>query len=319
MAEVQEQTFDERMIQRLEAEMQDSSEEPVEQEAPIDGIPPDAMESEDEADGALSASETDEESEDTEEGTPEEETEEVTEWEKRYKDAQSELTKYQQAKEQDALEHSNALAEVMQARYALDDRIKQQEQQGQFLVQMMSGNAEQYRNINWSQVPPDQLPQLQQAAQNAFMQEQSVKNAFAQQQEQAKQVQEEALRREATIARQRLTRTIPDFDNTYPEMAKYAKSRGVDINRFNEIVDPALMEMIYDSMQMRTSSQTVEVEKPKQARPPKSRLAPSQPRGLDGKYKKAEEAYRKTTDPRQRAVSWEDKTKLRLAQEKKGR
>ena len=134
MAEEQAQSFEERTIQRLEQELSkpESDGSTVEQEDTDEGIPSEAAESEDEAEGALSDSETDEESEDTDDGTPDEESDDVTDWETRYKDAQSELTKYQQGREQDANEHAEAMAEVIETRYALQDRIKEQEQQGSF-------------------------------------------------------------------------------------------------------------------------------------------------------------------------------------------
>lgn len=304
------ETFDARMIERLENEIGGGG-GAVEEEAPVEGLPPESMESE-AVDMADSQPEL--EAEDTEDGIPEDENEEhLTEWEKRYRDAQSELTKYQQTKEQDAREHAEAMEEVIRARYTLEDTLKNQQQQGEYLVQMATANADQYRNINWSQVPPDQLPVLQQQAQQAFLQEQQFKNTLAQRQSEAQAAREEALRREALIARQRLVRTIPDFDSAYPQMAKYAAERGLSPSKFGEITDPALMEMIHDSMRMRKAP--VEVEKKTKAKLPKSRLSPDRARGTDGKFKKAERDFREAKDSRSRADAWQRKAELRLSKE----
>jgi hypothetical protein len=310
------EAFVQRTIDRLEAELGGkASAAPVEEEALIEA-PPETAESEDEADGALSADETEDDLEALDEA-PEGEEAEVVDWEKRYNDQQSELGRYQEERESSETEHSTAMAEILRARYDLEDRMSEQDQQGKFLVQMTTASADRFRNINWANVPPDQLPALQQQAQQAMMQEQQVTNAYNQQVKRATDIKEQATGREAVIARQRLTRTIPDFDNVYPEMAKYAAGRGMDRDQFNQIVDPAVMEMIYDSMTLRNAPDTITTKKQPKARPPTGRVTQTSSRGLDGKFKKAEEAFRKTTDPKQRKIAWEEKTKLRLAKEQR--
>jgi len=87
---------------------------------------------------------------------------------------------------------------------------------------------------------------------------------------------------------------------------------------FQEIVDPGLIKIIHKAMQLSAEPDTIKTHKRKQPKSPRAKATQSQPRTTDGRYKKADAAYRKEKDPKRRAVLWEERAQLRMAQEKRG-
>ena len=99
-------------------------------------------------------------------------------WEQRYKDLQSEYTKLTQNREEFESEMAQQLTEVKRREFELDDVLQESRQHAELLVNAMKGQANQYRTMNWSAIPADQLPQYKQAAEQAFAQEQQVTQAL---------------------------------------------------------------------------------------------------------------------------------------------
>ena len=319
-----ESTFDTRMQERLQAEYGEVVEapkgeaEPVEDSALDTETPENTAESEDEADGALSVDETEEEDSALDDETPDDDDAEVVNWELRYNDQQSELTKLQMSRKDDESEHASAMASNLSVQHELEDLMEKQEQQGRFLAEAMTANANQFRNIDWSRVPQDQVQAVQQKAHQAFAQEQQVQGAYNQMLETQNAERDKGMKRQAAIARQRLTRSIPDFDKAYPEIGSYAVSRGMNADAFNKITDPALIEMINDSMSLHNAPETVKPKNQPRAKAPKSRITPDKPRNAQGKLRKADEAFRNERNPKARLTKWEARKQQQLDMERKG-
>ena len=133
-----------------------------------------------------------------------------------------------QSREEFESEMTDNLMATKRMQFELEDTLGTAARDAQLLSQALTGNAERFRTIDWSQVPADQVGALQQQAQAAFTQEAQAKQALekitTQQQEQWKL----RVEREAEITRTRLRRTIPNWSNElYGELGKYAESRGL--------------------------------------------------------------------------------------------
>lgn len=327
MAEVQEEKgFQERLIERLESEYSERREptsvgKPAEQTDLDTETPELEAESEDEADGALSADETDEdESSDLDDEIPEEDdSEEVTDWEVRYKEVQAELSRATERKAEREAKVKKVAEEFTRGKFEFEDASTQARQAFEFILNSATAEANQARQINLAQVPPDQVAAAQNWMQQALAKEQQVKQGYSQFAEHIKAEQAKQTQREAVVARSILEDEIPDFDNAYPAILKHMVDLGMDQERAAQTIDVATIRAYYNSMKLNEAPNTVEVKKETKARAPKSRLSQSQPRGIDGKYKKVDEAYRNTTDKRQRAALWEERQKLKLTAEGKRR
>ena len=316
----EDQTWEQRTAERLQAEM-DSNKAPsgpvaVEEETSQE-IPLETAESEDEVDGALSDSDTDEEgATDLETETPDDDNAEViTDWESRYKEVQAELGRATDHKAERDAEVAEMTEEYTRGRFEFEDATAQAKQAYDYVMQAATQKANQARQINFAQVPPDQVAQAQQWVQQAMAEEQQVKTAYDQFTQHITAEKDKQLQREVVVARKSLQRQIPDFDTNYPEIMKHMVELGMSQREASETINPATIRAYYNSMQLSKAPATVEIEKQPKARLPKSRIAQSQSRGLDGKFKKADEAFRSTTDPSKRRDAWEARTRLRLEKE----
>ena len=70
-------------------------------------------------------------------------------------------------------------------------------------------------------------------------------------------------------------------------------------------------------MNMSATPDIIETTKQNKAKAPKSRSTQDQPKSLDGKYKKVDQAFKKSRNPKERAALWEERAKMRLAKEKR--
>ena len=317
----EELSFVERTAQRLEAEYS-GKDKPVEA-SDVEDTPDLTAESEVSEDDALTTDGTDEDESDLDE-TPEEDEPEHTDWEKRYKDSQIDIQESREAASEagDELsriraEESDTYAQMTSARYELDDRTKESEQVAQYWANMAQTEVQRARSINFAQVPPEQVAQAQQWQQQAEIKHQQMQQALKHTIEQGTKLREDSLSREAAISRARLTREIPDFDTVYPDIGKFAVDQGVDPQVFKDIIDPGLIRLLNRAMNMSATPDIVETTKQTKAKAPKSRSTQDQPRSQDGKYKKADAAFKKSRNPKERAVLWEERARLRLAKEKR--
>ncbi len=325
MADEQELSFVERTAQRLEAEYSGGApkgNQPVEA-SDLEETPDLTAESEVSEDDALTTDGTEEEESDLDE-TPEEEESEHTDWEKRYKDSQIDIQESREAASEagDELsrvraEESDTYAQMTSARFELEDRTKESEQIAQYWASKAQADVQRARSINFANVPPEQVAQAQQWQQQAEINYQQTMQSLNHTVEQGKKLRDESLSREAAVSRARLTRDIPDFDTVYPDIGKFAVDQGVNPQVFKDIVDPGLIRLINRAMNLSATPDIIETTKQTKAKAPKSRSTQDQPRSLDGKYKKVDQAFKKSRNPKERAALWEERANLRLAKERK--
>lgn len=236
-------------------------------------------------------------------------------WEQRYKDLQSEYTKLTQNREEFESEMAQQLTEVKRREFELDDVLQESRQHAELLVNAMKGQANQYRTMNWSAIPADQLPQYKQAAEQAFAQEQQVTQALdaikGRQQEAFKQQVE----REAALSLTRLRKTIPGWNNeVYGNLREYSQKRGLDPQLFDAITNPAVIEMIHDSYAYRSANSKAKTVSKRKSQKISTANSPGRVRDARGKFASAQQAFNET--PNQRGAFAKMK-QAQLAMEKK--
>ena len=232
--------------------------EPVGESDAEDGAPDESMESEAGADGALAVDETEEQESDAE-GAPDELEPEGVDWEKRYKDTQADNESAREEARAARTELAEGMRDITDARLTLQESLDNAEQTAQFWANQAQQELQQLNAVNVSQLSQEQYAQWQQLKLQATQKAQYMNNALAQTQDQAKAEKNKAIQREAKIAREYLVRTIPDFDNVYPEIQKHAIStRGINPKVVRDITDPALILMIHEDMQARSQPDAVE-------------------------------------------------------------
>ena len=287
-----------------ERDGQSESERPREVADPADRVPVDQGESVDEQnddDQALLASEEDVDTEDEyeeeldsenpSEADPDEDTETV-DWEKRYKDTQAALSEATRNRKEIETGLASEEAETLKHRFELEDGMKEVRQRAEFWLNTMTGNANQYRNINWSAVDPSKVQGLQQQAQQALGMEQQAQNAYQQHVQQQNEQMQQVRSRDAQIANMRLRRTIPDWGNEkLGELREYASSRGYDPKLFSEITSAPLIEMIEESFRLNNPSQKVERTAKKRTKGRPNRQAKRVDKSKRGDVKRANDAF----------------------------
>lgn len=257
---------------------------------------------------------------DPEDGAPDEDSElddpeENHDWRKRYSDLRAEHTRLTQERGEIASEHAEAMGETLRLKFELEDRFEEAVGRAEYFASVMSGNASQYRNINWAQVPAEQLPQLQAQAQQALAMEQQAVAAWNEVKRRKDETLTHVKQREAAIAKVRLKRTIPNWGNeTYAQLRQHAVESGMDVKEFNSITNPVLIEALHAQMVMRGAGNTVQKFDKRKAKPPRGRGGSDarQPRDVKGRYD------RMTVTPNQRG-SFAAKAAERLRLERQGR
>lgn len=301
----EEQSFQEKKLASLSAERgsQPEAERPQERADP-ERVPVDQGESVDEQnddDQALLANDDDVDTEDeTEEeldseNPSEDDTDEDTEtvdWEKRYKDTQAALSEVTQNRKDIEQGLATEEAETLKYRFELEDVQKEARQRAEFWLQTMTGNANQYRNIDWSRVDPANVQNVQQQARQAMAMEQQAQQAYQQHMHQQDEQVQQVRSRDAQIANMRLRRTIPNWGNEkLGELREYASSRGYDPKLFSEITSAPLIEMIEESYRLNNPSQTVERTAKKRTRGKPQRQAKRVDKSKRGEVKRANDAF----------------------------
>ena len=105
--------------------------------------------------------ETEEELESQEETLEADSDEPEHDYEKRYKDLQAEYTRVMQSREEFESEMTDNLMATKRMQFELEDTLGTAARDAQLLSQALTGNAERFRGIDWSQVPADQVGALQ--------------------------------------------------------------------------------------------------------------------------------------------------------------
>jgi hypothetical protein len=232
-------------------------------------------------------------------------------YEKRYKDLQSEVQHILESKGEMNREHAESMGEHLKMRFGLEDQLTEAASRVEFLKNTMEGNAQRFQNIDWSRVPPEKVQEVQAQAQQAFVMQQQAQNSFNQVMEQVNNTRDVVRKREAEIAKIRLRRSIPNWDNkTYGELRNFAVESGMPPEAFNDITDPVVIEWAHNAMVGAKANRSVQVKKKKRTQPPRGRSARAGQRNDRGQFAK------KQTEPNQRG-SFADKHQHRLANERR--
>lgn len=287
-----------RMAQERESTPVQSAPENVKGSAPEEHEEPGTPEPgfTDELDGELEAQQVEDDVESQEE-TPDEEFEH--DWERRYKDLQSEYTKLTQSREEFESEMAQSLTEVKRREFELDDVLAESRQHAELLVNAMKGQANHYRNMDWNQIPADQLPTFKQQAQAAFQQESQVMQALEQIKSKQKAAYDTQLQREAELSRTRLKKTIPGWGNElYGTLRDYSEKRGLDPMLFNAITNPAVIEMIHDSFAYRSAGSKAKTVSKSKSQKLANANSPTRVRDARGKFASAAQAFNDSPNTR---------------------
>lgn len=321
----QQESFAQRKANQLRQEREAAGtveDRPISREDPDQGIPSDDGISEDveENQGLYANEEADQDLEDSSEALedelPSDEAQEEdgrdVDWEKRYKDLQSETQTIRESRGEMDQEHAESMSGLLQLRFEMEDQLSEATKRAEYMKNVMAGNAQQFQNIDWSQVPPEKVQEVQAQAQQAFMMSQQAENVWSQISQEAQQQKETLKQREAAIAKTRLRRTIPNWSNeTYGEIRDFATQIGMPAASFNEITDPVIIEALHAYKQLKNGgSQKIQSTRKSQA--PRGKAARRQPRDDRGKFAK------KQVQPNQRG-SFADKHQHRLRMERQGR
>ena len=220
-------------------------------------------------------------------------------WQKRYKDLQSEYTRVMQSREQFESELTDNLMSTKRMQFELEDTLGKAARDAGLLSQALTGNAERFRTIDWSKVPAEQVGALQQQAQQAFAQEAQAQQALNQINAQQEQQWKMKVNREADLTRTRLKRSIPNWSNElYGELANYAEQRGLNRDLFNSITDAAVIEMIYDSFAMKTAGQKAKTLSKRKTQKPAAQNKPVSQRDARGRFANARANFEQNPNQR---------------------
>lgn len=251
-------------------------------------------------------SEEDESIEDGDDIEPEEETDDEVPMdvkyqrlEKQYKDLQRQFTKDRMQREEYEAELSNNMVAVTKTQHELEDSLNGARQMAELLREQWAGNANQFRNIDWSQVPPDKVQQVQQMAQNAMHQEQIANQRLAQIHEQQTQAFQQKMTRQAELASRALQVKIPEWGSeTYSSIRGHAESMGLSPEMFNMITEPSVIEMFYHSMLYKGAGKKAKTVAKRKSQKPASANQARQGRNAKGQFMNAKKAFEESPNTR---------------------
>lgn len=248
------------------------------------------------------------ESEDLEAAEGEEST-----WEKRYKDLQSETQSILESRGEMEHEHAQGMSQVLDLQFQVEDRYNEALMAAELTFNTLSGNASQYKNIDWSRVHPDQIGEIQQQSQQALLLEQQARSALDAMKQQAADAKEQTMKRQSAIAQTRLRRTIPDWGKEkYSEIRQFAVDNGMAAQRFNEFTDPQVIEWAHTAMTLSRAGSVQKVKTKRKTATPRGKAARKQARDNRGQF------ARKQVQPNTPG-SFASKHQHRLAMERQGR
>jgi hypothetical protein len=255
-------------------------------------------------------SEEDESIEDGDDIEPDEETDEETDdevpmdvkyqrLEKQYKDLQRQFTKDRMQREEYESQLSDNMVSVTKTQHELEDSLTGARQMAELLREQWAGNANQFRNIDWSQVPPDKVQQVQQMAQNAMHQEQMANQRLAQLHEQQTLAFQQKMTRQAELASRALQVKIPEWGSeTYSSIRGHAESMGLSQEMFNMITEPSVIEMFYHSMLYKGAGKKAKTVAKRKSQKPASANQARQGRNAKGQFMNAKKAFEESPNTR---------------------
>ena len=251
-------------------------------------------------------SEEDESIEDGDDIEPEEETDDEVPMdvkyqrlEKQYKDLQRQFTKDRMQREEYESQLSNNMVAVTKTQHELEDSLTGARQMAELLREQWAGNANQFRNIDWSQVPPDKVQQVQAAAQNAFQQEQIANQRLHAINEQQNQAFQQKMTRQAELASRALQVKIPEWGSeTYSAIRGHAESMGLSPEMFNMVTEPSVIEMFYHSMLYKGAGKKAKTVAKRKSQKPASANQARQGRNAKGQFMNAKKNFEDSPNTR---------------------
>ena len=299
-------SFREQAMARLDSERDSMRPEPAPENVP--GTAPEEIGTPDPMDDVVDSNATEpfdeadgyeDDLESQEETLEESDDDQDHDWQKRYKDLQSEYTRVMQSREQFESELTDNLMSTKRMQFELEDTLGKAARDAGLLSQALTGNAERFRTIDWSKVPAEQVGALQQQAQQAFAQEAQAQQALNQINVQQEQQWKMKVNREADLTRTRLKRSIPNWSNElYGALANYAEQRGLNRDLFNSITDAAVIEMIYDSFAMKTAGQKAKTLSKRKTQKPAAQNKPVSQRDARGRFANARADFEQNPNQR---------------------
>lgn len=219
--------------------------------------------------------------------------------EKQYKDLQRQFTKDRMQREEYESQLSNNMVAVTKTQHELEDSLTGARQMAELLREQWAGNANQFRNIDWSQVPPEKVQQVQQMAQNAMHQEQMANQRLAQIHEQQTQAFQQKMTRQAELASRALQVKIPEWGSeTYSSIRGHAESMGLSQEMFNMITEPSVIEMFYHSMLYKGAGKKAKTVAKRKSQKPASANQARQGRNAKGQFMNAKKAFEESPNTR---------------------
>jgi hypothetical protein len=169
--------------------------------------------------------------------------------EKSYKDLQRQFTKDRQEREGYNQQISDQMVTMTKAQHELEDTLTSSRQMAELLQSEAKGKADQFRNLDWSQVPQERAQEVQAAMSAAFAREQNVNQALNHIAVQQQQHFQQKMTRQAELAARTLQMKIPNWgQETYSSIRSHAGEMGLPVEMFNMVTEPAVLEMFYHSM-----------------------------------------------------------------------
>lgn len=219
--------------------------------------------------------------------------------EKQYKDLQRQFTKDRMQREEYESQLSNSMVSVTKTQHELEDSLQGAKQMAELLQGQWAGNANQFRNIDWSQVPPDKVQQVQAAAQNAFQQEQIANQRLHAINEQQTQAFQQKMTRQAELASRALQVKIPEWGSeTYSAIRGHAESMGLSPEMFNMVTEPSVIEMFYHSMLYKGAGKKAKTVAKRKSQKPASANQARQGRNAKGQFMNAKKNFEESPNTR---------------------
>ena len=219
-----------------------------------------------------------------------------------YEELQREYSRVTENRKQRDQEYADSIAQVVAMKHGVSESLEKARQGAEFYAHLANQQAQQYQQINWSQVPPEQVQQLQIQAQQAVANAQQQQQNLQQFREYEAGERERLRRQEAEMSVSRLKAIIPEWSNEhYTELGSLAGEYGYSREEFAEMTDHRLIEALHDIWKSRQAVKTVEkTVKQRSAKPPASRSGKTQTRNARGQYTKAKDNF--ANSPNQRGA-----------------
>ncbi len=219
--------------------------------------------------------------------------------EKQYKDLQRQFTKDRMQREEYESQLSNNMVTVTKTQHELEDSLTGARQMAELLREQWAGNANQFRNIDWSQVPAEKVQQVQQMAQNAMHQEQVANQRLAHIHEQQTVAFQQKMTRQAELASRALQVKIPEWgSDTYSSIRGHAESMGLTQEMFNMITEPSVIEMFYHSMLYKGAGKKAKTVAKRKSQKPASANQARQGRNAKGQFMNAKKNFEDSPNTR---------------------